>query len=174
MLFSSSLIVRATSRLCSCADQLVCRSAVYEGHGYLGPDRINVAREVTTRFQLKDQWKWNNAQVQRFLSQNCSFHPWTERVPSPTVSWSSETLHNSQILVGLFFFLSLSKHDSQSKPTNLCVAHSPVLQGLHCFASVAIPKSRHRFVIPCVHFVYYSSVINYRSNNKSYKGNIYP
>lgn len=72
-----------------------------------------------------------------------------------------------------FFFSSLSKHDSQSKPTNGCVAHTLVLQGLHCFASIAIPQSRHRFVTPCVHLVYYSSVINYRSNNKSQKGNIY-
>lgn len=120
-----------------------------------------------TRFHLKDQWNCEKIPVAKLLFPSVN---WKSGVPSPTVSWSSETLHKSRILAGLFF--SLFKHDPRSKPTNGCAAHSLVLQGLHCFASVAIPKSRQRFVTPCINFVDYS-VINYRSNNKSYKDNFY-
>lgn len=103
--------IGTTSRSCSCADLLVRISAVHESHGYLGPDLINMTRELRRvdtekgRFAvtvyLLAIWKrsqpissegsmkvWNNAQVQRFLLQNCSLHRWTERVESPLPWWA--------------------------------------------------------------------------------------
>lgn len=54
-----------------------------------------------TRFHLKDQWNCEKIPVAKLLFPSVN---WKSGVPSPTVSWSSETLHKSRILAGLFFF----------------------------------------------------------------------